>query len=827
MAPFSNPRGPAQTRGEAQKQLRRALHSFQGTNSQLADDLCARYLCRTTDPNRNAYEYAGRENSQLDAPFEMCDLKAALKKMRRGTAPGRDLITVKLLANLSDDSYRHLLQYINAIWDGQPLPTEWKTAVVTFIPKPGKQISTDNLRPISLTSCAGKLMETMVRDRLATYLESKGHFADSMFGFRPHLSAQDILLQLKRDIIQPIPSTHNDRAILALDLKGAFDNVKHESILKNLSSVHCGKKIFAYIRDFLSERLAFIRIDNEEHGPFKMGTRGTPQGAVLSPLLFNIAMMKLPQALAVVEGIYHAIYADDITIWTNRGSLGEIEDRLQQAASIVEDYVAQCGLQCAPTKSEFLHIRENIKDRTTLNLMVSGSTIREVSELRILGLLIHNRTKNSTTLDKLRKIGEQVGHMIRRVSNKRGGLRGRDAIRLANAFVTSRILYSIPYLRMTKHEENRVDAILRKVIKRALDLPISTSNQKLSALGVFNSIQELQEAHLTNQYTRLTQTPPGRRLLDRLLIRHECEIENAERITELWRTKLWVSPLPRNMTREAHQGRRQARAEALEQRLGSRNGVYYVDVAGPSPRGYYTAAVIHQGTQVDGLTFKATSSSKAEEVAIALAVSHPNSKQIVTDSRRACESYLAGEISPLANRLLKFSIRNRDPTPKRLIWTPGHQGLQGNEAAHAAARVLTSRETPRSPDRPERPTPLTRFREIKEYYIEQRRLYPAPAKGLSKTEERILRRLQTNTLLCPAILKYYDPKISGQCQYCGEVANTYHMVWACQMNPKLTPFPNPTKEDWETTLLNSSTLEEQRTLVQRARVAASTNDVPD
>ncbi|KAH6924397.1 hypothetical protein HPB50_016668 [Hyalomma asiaticum] len=93
-----------------------------------------------------------------------------------------------------------------------------------------------------------------------------------------------------------------------------------------------------------------------------------PQGAVLSPLLFNIAMMKLPRALAEVEGIYHAIYADDITLWTNRGSLGEIEECLQQAASIVDAYAAQCGLQCAPSKSEFLHIRANIKDRTTLNL---------------------------------------------------------------------------------------------------------------------------------------------------------------------------------------------------------------------------------------------------------------------------------------------------------------------------------------------------------------------------------------------------------------------------------------------------------------------------
>lgn len=818
---------PTQTRGETQKQLRRALQGFHGTNSQLADALCDKYLCRMLDPDKTAYEYAGRENHQLDAPFAMHDLKAALGKMRRGTAPGRDHITVTLLVNLSDDTYWHLLEYINAIWDGQPLPIDWKTALVTFIPKPGKQISTDNLRPISLTSCVGKLMEAMVRDRLSPYLESKGYFADTMFGFRPHMSAQDVLLQLNRDIIQPTYSTHNDRAILALDLKGAFDNVKHEIILTNLSHTHCGRKTFAYIRDFLSDRLAILRIDDEEHGPFKMGTRGTPQGAVISPLLFNIAMMNLPQVLAQVEGVHHALYADDVTIWANQGSIGEMEDRLQQAASIVDAYATQCGLQCATAKSELLHIRANVKDRTTLDLTLSGGSIRVVSEIRILGLLINNRTKNGTTLDKLSKVGEQVGRMIRRVSNKRGGLRGRDALRLAHAFVTSRILYSTPYLRMTKHDENRADVILRKVTKRALDLPISTSNQKLSALGVLNSIQELREAHLTNQYTRLMQTAPGRRLLDRLCIQHNCEPEHTERIPELWRTKLWVPPLPRNMTKETHEGRRQARAKAQERQLGSRTGVYYVDVAGPSPRGYYTAAVVHQGTQVDGLSFRAANINQAEEVAVALAAAHPQSKCILTDSRRACENYLAGEISPLANKILRLCIRDRDPAPKRIIWTPGHQGLRGNEAADAAARALIPREPPCCPKQPECPTPLLRFSAIRHYFCEQRRVYPPPAKGLSKTEERVLRRLQTNTLLCPAIVKHFDPKINGQCQHCGNLADLYHMVWACQQNPNLSPIPHPTREDWEATVLNSSGLEKQRALVQRARVAASTNDVPD
>lgn len=60
-------------------------------------------------------------------------------------------------------------------------------------------------------------METMVRDRLSSYMEPKGLFEDTMFGFRPHMSAQDVLLQLHRDIIRSTAMCHNDKAILVLD----------------------------------------------------------------------------------------------------------------------------------------------------------------------------------------------------------------------------------------------------------------------------------------------------------------------------------------------------------------------------------------------------------------------------------------------------------------------------------------------------------------------------------------------------------------------------------------------------------------------------------
>ncbi|XP_040073436.1 uncharacterized protein LOC115325597 [Ixodes scapularis] len=523
----------------------------------------------------------------------------------------------------------------------------------------------------------------------------------------------------------------------------------------------------------------------------------------------------------------NSLYADDITIWTTEGSLGEMKDRLQRAASIVDSYAIDCGLQCAPAKSELLHLRANQNDNTSLRISLTGGPIREVEEIRILGLFIHNRLRPETTISKLKRVGEQVGRMIHRVSNKRRGLRGGDALRLVHAFVTSRILYSVPYLRTTKQHDERIDAIIRKATKRALDLPVTTSNAKLLALGVLNTYQELKEAHLVNQYTRLSQTVSGRRLLDRLHIQHECIPEETCRLPEVWRHKLWVSPLPRNMGTQTHEGRREARVRALEHQYGSKQGVYHVDVAGPSPTGFYTAAVVHQGRRVDGLSYSAFNSAQAEEVAIALAASAPKSKIIITDSRRACEHYLAGVVSPLAYRILKRAVMDSDPSPKRIVWTPGHQGLRGNKAADAAARALSHRIPHPGSSGSEIRQPLLRVREILADYCERHRLYPVPAKGLSGADERTLRRLQTNTLLCPAIVKHFDSKVDGRCPHCGEVSDNFHMMWACQMNPSLPPNPSPTREAWEAALLNCSGLESQRALVQRARVAALSSGVPD
>lgn len=174
------------------------------------------------------------------------------------------------------------------------------------------------------------------------------------------------------------------------------------------------------------------------------------------------------------------------------------------------------------------------------------------------------------------------------------------------------------------------------------------------------------------------------------------------------------------------------------------------------------------------------------EAAIALAMATTEAKIIVSDSKTAIRNFLAGRISQPAAKIL--STFNGDRCRHvRLVWTPAHSSLPGNELAHEAARDFGNQA-----DLDENVGPtftgsrdrLVTYREITLHYRLSRLKYPAAHSSLAKWQSVAWRRIQSNTFPNPVLYnRYFPDSYSDQCKWCGDKATLPHIVWACPQKP--------------------------------------------
>lgn len=821
---------PLKSKSAGARDLARTINSYDGDEEKLIRELTRKYL-NTEKSGEPTLGYEGASNEDMDAAFTELELIAAIDESNQGSAPGIDDITYKVLRNMSDKSRTELLDLANAAWKKGSLPKEWKEAEVHFIPKPGKPPHIDNLRPISLTSCVGKVVERMVFKRLQRHLDTTHQMPPTMYGFRGCLSTHDVLVQIHELVIKKAKNP-TPRAILALDLKGAFDHVTHDSILRNLRDTGCGERTFKYVRDFLSNRTAKIKIGDEKSQPIALGDRGTPQGSVLSPLLFNLALLPLPALLQGIEGIDHALYADDITVWTSRaGSESWMEETLQRAAETVHDYAKSCGLGCSPQKSELLIIKPRRKkgEQEKVRITIDGTNITPTTQARILGVIFQNNGKAAAALSKIKTTTEQITNMIRRVTNRRRGLKEDDALTLVQAFVTSRIVYAAPYLQLLKRDRDHLNTIIRKATKMALGIPCHSSTEKLLGMAKHNTVEELVEAHLSNQRVRLSQTAAGRLVLTKLGWQ-EADHKETGPLPKLWAQKIQTKPLPRNMRPGRNDGRRAARVKALietlrpagEEEEDATGVTLYTDASLPKFSTRATISVTTKDALVTCASVKTAFPEEAEEAAIAVALTQPEVNKIITDSQKAYANYRKGRVSLTALRILEGG-KLRIPEQKiELIWTPAHSGLEGNELAHQLARELEHRADEHEPQA------ITSYKDITSHYREGRRRYPEPHKSLSRAQQTILRQVQAGSFPHPYLQsRMYPERYKKECSFCGQLGTLRHVIGECDFTkttpPPLTQpsttLPTSLNERWET-LLTSPALEVQLVLISRGQAAA-------
>ncbi|XP_077516494.1 uncharacterized protein LOC144126275 [Amblyomma americanum] len=203
---------------------------------------------------------------------------------------------------------------------------------------------------------------------------------------------------------------------------------------------------------------------------------GVPQGAVISPALFNIAMSGLPLILTSIPGLNFAVYADDITLWTNSGSPAEQELALQTGLNAVHDYIKKCGMKTSPEKTEYVAVINGPRlraeaERNLISLHLGDSVTCRKQTIRILGMLIDEDGGAKSWIYNTVLSCHQALHLMRRVSARGRGIKEVGLCQIALALITSKILYAYSYMRLNATQRLQLERINRKAMRLVTGLP--------------------------------------------------------------------------------------------------------------------------------------------------------------------------------------------------------------------------------------------------------------------------------------------------------------------------------------------------------------------
>jgi RNA-directed DNA polymerase len=354
-------------------------------------------------------------------------------------AAGVDHVTVTMFGQNLDENLKRLSEQLRT---GTYCPQAIRRH---YIPKPGSQ----EKRPLGIPTVRDRVVQTALRMALEPIFEQE--FAEQSYGFRPGRGCKDAL----RRVDELLKSGYT--YIVDADLKSYFDTIPHDRLLALVGQKVSDGRVLSLIEAFLKQGV----LDGLREWTPEMGS---PQGAVVSPLLSNIYLNPLDHLMAE-KGYEMVRYADDFVI------LCRSPEEANQALALVQEWTATAGLTLHPTKTRIVNVADGefdflgyrfqkrirfprpksmqkLKDTVrTKTKRTSGKSLREIiSSLNptLRGwfeYFKHSHRNTMTSLDGY--IRGRLRSILRKRLGKRGRGRGSDHQRWPNAYFAALGLYSL------------------------------------------------------------------------------------------------------------------------------------------------------------------------------------------------------------------------------------------------------------------------------------------------------------------------------------------------------------------------------------------------
>ena len=357
--------------------------------------------------------------------FEDCsayEIEGIISNLENGKASD---IPIKVVKWSSKIIAPILEQHFNNCMKHGIFPNDLKVGNITPIYKKGNEEHLENYRPVSTLPIFSKIFEKLIYSRLYKFLVSKNIIHECQFGFRKGHSTSHALNYSVEEINKELNYGKHVLGIF-IDLSKAFDTIHHKKLLFKLSRYGIRGTPLALISDYLSNRTQYTSVLGEKSEKLNV-VYGVPQGSVLGPLLFLLYINDLVNSSDLGKFV---LYADDTNIFISGSTKRDTYIKANKVLKAINSYMIANQLHINLSKCNYIYFqpRNNVIDRDScartrefvgkqskqVQLYINGTIIRQVTEIKFLGVILDENLSWVPHIEQLaKKLRSCVGTLCR------------------------------------------------------------------------------------------------------------------------------------------------------------------------------------------------------------------------------------------------------------------------------------------------------------------------------------------------------------------------------------------------------------------------------
>ena len=359
-----------------------------------ADLLNRVFAEKFTDPSASFYPDVVSHSVSNLSIFEVSsgDVRRLLLSIPRDKACGPDNVSARIIRECAEELVAPLTILCQMSFDQGVFPSKWKQANVVPIHKKGDRSNPGNYRSISLLPLFGRMLEKLACDALMQHVRPA--LSDAQHGFLSGRSCTtNLAVYLRHAWMSVSEGCQTD--VVYTDFSAAFQSVNHKLLLHKLqNSFHIEGHALQWFVSYLSGRTQRVVL-NGKTSAWTSVTSGTPEGGILSPLLFCLYINDLP---SVIKS-HSLMYADDLKLFRCVRSAADsaaLQEDLDRVAEWAETW--KLSLNASKCKSMSVALKRN---PVQYAYTVRGTVLEKLDSMRDLGVILDSKLAFSAHVDSV------------------------------------------------------------------------------------------------------------------------------------------------------------------------------------------------------------------------------------------------------------------------------------------------------------------------------------------------------------------------------------------------------------------------------------------